>query len=236
MNAQALNALQGLKAWHDQAASAPAPVVSAVSVPSTVAPKRQTNKELLAVIRDDASTKAQRDRAAEQLRRQIKSLCAATLARQARTMLANELEDLTQEVVIRLLQSPASTEPTGAYITRIATNLLIDRQRHLIRRGQDKQALSLDDTEDGETRDVVDPEIRVEDGVLARIQQRAIREALLTLLKPNEAIVVLRRAEGASHDEIAEELGTNAACVRKQAERGLKRLKEHADAGRFAFA
>ena len=230
MNAQALNALQGLKAWHDQATATPAPQIT------PAAPKRQTNTELLAAIRNTASSKHERDRAAEQLRRQIKSLCAATLARQARSLAANELEDLTQEVMIRLLQSPESTEPTGAYIARIATNLLIDRQRHLIRRGQDKQALSLDDTEEGETRDVIDPESRVEDSVLARIQQRAIREALLTLLKPNEALVVLRRAEGASHDEIAEELGTNAACVRKQAERGLKRLREHAEAGRFAFA
>ncbi|WP_395138742.1 RNA polymerase sigma factor [Armatimonas sp.] len=230
MNAQALNALQGLKAWHDQAA--PQPTQATVSA----APKRQTNKELLAVIRESTNSKRERDVAAEMLRRQVKSLCAATLARQARTLMANELEDLTQEVVIRLLQSPASTEPTSAYIARIATNLLIDRQRHLVRRGQDKQAFSLDDTEDGETRDLPDLETRVEESVLARIQQRAIREALLTLLKPNEALVVLRRAEGASHDEIAEELGTNAACVRKQAERGLKRLREHAEAGRFAFA
>ncbi|WP_309687022.1 RNA polymerase sigma factor [Armatimonas sp.] len=230
MNAQALNALQGLKAWHDQAA--PQPTQATISA----APKRQTNKELLAVIRESANSKRERDVAAEMLRRQVKSLCAATLARQARTLMANELEDLTQEVVIRLLQSPASTEPTSAYIARIATNLLIDRQRHLVRRGQDKQAFSLDDTEDGETRDLPDLETRVEESVLVRIQQRAIREALLTLLKPNEALVVLRRAEGASHDEIAEELGTNAACVRKQAERGLKRLREHAEAGRFAFA
>ena len=231
MNVQALNALQGLKAWHDEASPKPTPTITV-----TAAPKRQTNQELLAVVRSAASTKRERDLAGEQLRRQVKTLCAATLARQARTLLANELEDLTQEVVIRLLQSPATTEPTGSYIARIATNLLIDRQRHLIRRGQDKQVLSLDDTEDGETRDLPDLETRVEDTVIARIQQRAIREALLKLLKPTEALVVLRRAEGASHDEIAEELGTNAACVRKQAERGLKRLKEHADAGRFAFA
>lgn len=231
MNAQALQALQGLKAWHDQAAPKPTPTTTV-----SAAPKRQTNKELLAVIRNAQSSKRERDTAAELLRRQIKSLCAATLARQARMLAANELEDLTQEVVIRLLQSPAGTEPTGAYIARIATNLLIDRQRHLVRRGQDKLAVSLDDTEEGETRDLPDPETRVEETVLARIQQRAIREALLSLLKPNEAIVVLRRAEGASHDEIAEELGTNAACVRKQAERGLKRLREHAEAGRLAFA
>uniref|UniRef100_UPI00286A0803 hypothetical protein n=1 Tax=Armatimonas sp. TaxID=1872638 RepID=UPI00286A0803 len=104
MNVQALNALQGLKAWHDEASSNPTPTITAVA---SAAPKRQTNKELLAVVRDTASTKRERDLAGEQLRRQVKTLCAATLARQARTLLANELEDLTQEVVIRLLQSPA---------------------------------------------------------------------------------------------------------------------------------
>jgi RNA polymerase sigma factor (sigma-70 family) len=232
MNAQALNALQGLKAWHDQAA--PKPVASPSSAPA--ASKRQTNKELLAVVRDTANSPRERDRAAETLRRQVKSLCAATLSRQSRVLSANELEDLTQEVVVRLLQSPEGTEPNAAYIARIATNLLIDRQRHLVRRGLDKPAVSLDDTEEGETRDLPDPSAQVEETVLMRIQQRNLREALLTLLKPTEALVVLRRAEGASHDEIAQELGTNAACVRKQAERGLKRLRDHAETGRFAFA
>lgn len=232
MTANALAQLQGLRAWDQER--------QAVNTPSTApnpAPRRLTNRELLATIRTTQTREPERNRAAETLRRQIKTLCAATLSRQSRQLSANELEDLTQEVIVRLLQSPENTDPSAAYIARIATNLIIDRQRHLVRRGQEKQALSLDDTEEGSAaREVADPMARVEDTVLARIQQHSLREALLKLLKPNEVLVVLRRAEGASHDEIAQELGTNAACVRKQAERGMKRLREHAELGRFAFA
>lgn len=227
MTANALAQLQGLKAW-DQQRQLPTP---------PQAPRRQTNRELLGVIRASDTNERERNRAAEQLRRQIKTLCAATLARQSRQLSANELEDLTQEVVVRLLQSPEGTDPSAAYIAKVATNLLIDRQRHLVRRGQEKQALSLDDTLEGSAaREVPDPAVCVEETVLDRIQQHSLREALLKLLKPHEALVVLRRAEGASHDEIAQELGTNAACVRKQAERGMKRLREQAELGRFAFA
>lgn len=230
MTANALTQLQGLKAW-DQAQQA------AATPQAAPAPRRQTNRELLEAVRSLESTKRERSRAAETLRRQVKTLCAATLSRQSRTLSANELEDLTQEVIVRLLQSPEGTDPSAAYIARVATNLLIDRQRHLVRRGQEKQAVSLDDTEEGSAaREVADPEVRVEDSVLARLQQRMLREALLKFLKPHEALVVLRRAEGASHDEIAQELGTNAACVRKQAERSLKRLREQAEAGRLVFA
>ena len=228
MTANALAQLQGLKAWDQQRQAVTAP---------PQAPRRQTNRELLRTIRAAGTSERERSRAAEQLRRQIKTLCAATLARQSRPLSANELEDLTQEVIVRLLQSPEGTDPSAAYIAKVATNLLIDRQRHLVRRGQEKQALSLDDTEEGTVaREVADPTARVEETVLDRIQQHSLREALLKLLKPHEALVVLRRAEGASHDEIALELGTNAACVRKQAERGMKRLREHAELGRFAFA
>lgn len=234
MTPNALAQLQGLKAWDQERQKASI----APAVPATApTPRRQTNRELLATVRSHENTERVRDRAAETLRRQIKTLCAATLARQSRLLTANELEDLTQEVLVRLLQSPENTDPSPAYIARVATNLLIDRQRHLVRRGQEKQTLSLDDTVEGTAaREVADPEARVEETVLSRIQQRSLREALLTFLKPNEALVVLRRAEGASHDEIAQELGTNAACVRKQAERGLKRLREHAEAGRLAVA
>jgi RNA polymerase sigma factor (sigma-70 family) len=223
MNAQAISALQSLKSW------------DSASTQQNNAPKRQTNRELLDLSRSTTVTKAEQNQAAEQLRRQVKALCGAHLARQNRALSASELEDLTQDVILRLLQSPEGTEPSSAYIARIATNLLIDRQRHLVRRGQEKFTLSLDDTIEGETRDILDPAARVEDTVLARIQQLSLRKALATFLKPTEATIVLRRAEGASHDEIAEELGLTCANVRKQAERGMKRLKLCADAGQFAY-
>jgi len=215
------NRLLQLKVWKDQQA-APA-----------AAPKRATNRELLGVIRSTGSTEAERSRAADGLRRQIKTLCAAAISRCGdATLSGGELEDLTQEVLIRLLQSPETCDPTPAYIAKVAANLLIDQRRHRVRRGQNQAPLSLDaPVEDGPAHDVVDPEENVEELVLSRLAETSLRSAIEKLLKPAEAKVVLRRAEGAAHDEIAAEMGQSCASVRKQYERGLRRLQAHAESG-----
>lgn len=215
------NRLLQLKAWKDQQAT---PVA---------APKRATNRELLAVMREARSTEAERSRAADGLRRQIKTLCAAAISRCGdATLSGGELEDLTQEVLIRLLQSPETCDPTPAYIAKVAANLLIDQRRHRVRRGQNLAPLSLDaPVEDGPAHDVVDPDENVEEVVLSRLAETSLRSAIEKLLKPAEAKVVLRRAEGAAHDEIAAETGLSCANVRKQYERGLRRLQAHAESG-----
>ena len=225
MDIRATQRLHDLKAWKDRQNALPV-------APAT--PARKTNRELLAVIRSEASG-VERDRAAETLRRQLKTLCAATLSRRSDGFTSGELEDLTQDVFLRLLQSSTSADPTPAYIVRIAANLLIDKRRHAVRRGQNQATLSLDETiEGGPARDVVDPSEGVEDSVLTRLNNRALREAIEKLLKPNEATVVLRRAEGMAHDEIALETGQSCASVRKQYERGIKRLQHYAEHGLLA--
>jgi RNA polymerase sigma factor (sigma-70 family) len=215
------NRLLQLRTWKEQQAPPPA------------APKRATNRELLAIMRDGCTTEAERSRAADTLRRQIKALCAAAISRCGdATLSGGELEDLTQDVLIRLLQSPETCDPTPAYVAKVAANLLIDRRRHRVRRGQNLAPLSLDEpVEDGPSRDVIDPDENVEDMVLSRLAETSLRAAIEKLLKPAEAKVVLRRAEGVAHDEIAAELGQSCASVRKQYERGLRRLQAHAESG-----
>ena len=166
MNPQARQELLALKAWHEagrEKSAAPSPP-----------PRRATNRELLAQARDLALPPAQRSRAAETLRRQVRSLCAATLARQAPQVTPAELEDLVQETLVRLLQSPPATDPNPAYIARVAANLLIDSRRHRLRRGQERNPISLDDTEDGHTVDLPDPEAAVEETVLQQIERHRI--------------------------------------------------------------
>ena len=85
-----------------------------------------------------------------------------------------------------------------------------------------------------QARDVVDPTADVEDSVLTQLNNRALRSAIEKLLKPAEANVVLRRAEGLAHDEIALETGQSCASVRKQYERGIKRLQAYAENGLIA--
>ncbi len=217
--------LLGLKSWKAEQATTP--------VAASAAPRRATNRELLATIRSERTTEVERSRAADTLRRQIRTLCAAAISRCGDASLSGgELEDLTQDVLIRLLQCPTACDPTPAYVAKVAANLLIDQRRHRSRRGQNLAPLSLDEpVEDGPARDVIDPDECVEDKVLARLAEVSLRSAIEKLLKPNEAIVVLRRAEGVAHEEIAAETGQSCASVRKQYERGLKRLQAHAESG-----
>jgi RNA polymerase sigma factor (sigma-70 family) len=196
--------------------------------------RRATNGELLAIVKN-GRTEADRSRAAETLRRQMRPICAAAIARHGHHLTGAEIDDLSQEVFIRLLQNTTDADPSPAYISRIAVNLLIDQCRHILRRGQEKAAFSLDEVNaDGMTYDVADPTQNTEETVMAQMEQTALKATLQQVLKPTESAILLRRAEGASHDEIATELGLQAANVRKQCERGMKRLRTLAEAGQFA--
>jgi RNA polymerase sigma factor (sigma-70 family) len=191
-------------------------------------PKRESNRELLDKAMN-ATAEWQRNRAAEALRRQIKTLCAAVVDRHTSALTSQEVEDLTQEVFLRLLTSQAGNvgeavvDPTPAYIARIAVNLLIDRRRFLKRRGLDQIPASVED--EVVTATLRDPNPSVEDTVLGRMRTRELRRALLKSLSPTEAKVIWMRTEGASHEEIARELNIKEPNARKHCERGLKRLK-----------
>ena len=193
--------------------------------PAPAAARRSTNAELLEQVRC-APTERARNLAAETLRRQVRSLCAAALTRHRSGLSAQELEDLVQDVFVRLLQSPPDTDPSPAYLHRIAVNLLIDQHRHQARRGQEHAALSLDDPDSEVERTTPATGPGVEESVVAAMEARALREFMSKVLKPTEARILLRRSEGAAHDEIAAELGLSCANVRKQWERGVKRLRD----------
>ena len=201
---------------------------STASPEAPSAPKRESNRELLDKAMN-ATAEWQRNRAAETLRRQIKSLCAAVVDRHTSALTSQEVEDLTQEVFLRLLTSQAGNvgeavvDPTPAYIARIAVNLLIDRRRFLKRRGLDQIPASVED--EVVTATLRDPNPSVEDAVLGRLRTRELRRALLKSLSPTEAKVIWMRTEGASHEEIARELNIKEPNARKHCERGLKRLK-----------
>lgn len=222
------------------AASAAAPSTTAPAPATQPAVRRETNGELLQRARHGATAR-ERDRAAETLRRQIKTLCAAVIDRHTSALTAQEAEDLTQEVFIRLLTSAAASErenqvlePTPAYISRIAVNLLIDQRRFLDRRGLSTPGPSLDDAEAGVS--IPDPREGVEEGVVGRFHRHQVREALRNALSPVEARVVWMRSDGASHAEIAAELGIKEPNARKHHERALKRLKKLAETGAFPVA
>ncbi|MBC8143398.1 MAG: sigma-70 family RNA polymerase sigma factor [Armatimonadetes bacterium] len=220
------NVLAGLTALRSRV------VPNTVSAPATATP-RQTNAELLAATRH-GKTNSEKNRAAEELRRRIKTLCAAALDRYTSQLTAQEADDLTQEVMVRLLcTTDEAAEITGAYISRVAVNLLIDKRRALDRRGLNKPGVSVDDCEAAVA--IPDPAPTPEQSLTQNFESFRLRQVISDALSPTEAKVVwLRVAEDRSHAEIADELGIKEANARKHYERGLKRLRSHV--GETAFA
>ena len=202
-------------------------------------PKRAANADLLHMARH-GKTAGERDRAAEELRRRVKTLCAAALDRYTSHLTAQEADDLTQDVLVRLLcaandENAVPVEISTAYIGRVAVNLLIDKRRSLDRRGLNKPGVSVDDCEAAIA--IPDPAPTPAQAVADSFHEYQLQAAIQQMLSPTEAKVVwLRVAGDLSHAEIADELGIKEANARKHYERGLKRLRTHADAGAFAFA
>lgn len=176
-----------------------------------------------------APTEWERSRAAEMLRRQIRTLCAAVVDRYTSALTSQEVDDLAQDVFVRLLTSQADhaeavfVDPSPAYISRIAVNLIIDRRRFLKRRGLETIPTSVEDEALSAT--LRDEAPSVEDTVVGRVHAADLRRALARSLSPTEAKVVWMRTEGASHEEIAVALGIKETNARKHLERGIKRLR-----------
>lgn len=203
--------------------------------PVVARPRRQSNSELLMLARN-GKTASERNRSAEELRRRVKTLCAAALDKYTGHLTAQEADDLTQDVIVRLLTSSEENAPveiTASYVQRVAVNLLIDKRRRLDRRGLSKPGVSVDDSEAAIA--IPDPAPTPAQSAQEKFQEYQLHQAIAKALSPTEAKVVwLRVAGDMSHAEIAEELGIKEANARKHFERGLKRLRGQVETGTFA--
>ena len=133
----------------------------------------------------------------------------------------DDTSDLAQEVFIRVwrsinnLRNPASFR---SWLTQIVTNLFYDelrkRPRKLPTVSMDE---SLDDEDDGATRDIPDTSLIPEEKALNKEISDVIRQAMLRLPEQFRTAIVLREVEGLSYDEIAvitqTEMGTVKSSI-----------------------
>jgi|SRR5882724_2891210 len=152
--------------------------------------------------------------------------------RVAYSYLRNQEEalDAVQEAFIKIYRGRAGWEPRASPFTwayRIVANHCIDMLRK--RRGD---TWSIDDTEEGETRDLHDT--AAVDPLHAQVQKEdaiRMREAILKLPARQKEIIVLRHYEGLSLQEIAEAQGCALGTVKSSLHRALANLKEILEAG-----
>ncbi len=137
-----------------------------------------------------------------------------------------EVEDLTQEVFIRVYRSLHRFDfgaSLYSWIYRIATNLCIDE----IRRRKIKKTLSLDFFQEGKLEREQKSKKQSDslDRVLEQEKKEIIREALQKLSPIHRTALVLREYEDLSYAEIASTLKIRPQAVKSRIFRARQELK-----------
>ena len=143
----------------------------------------------------------------------------------ARTGNADEAEDIVQEIWLRVTQSQLG--PIGSplsYLHKIGLNIIIDRRREQFRRERrDGQwtGLKISSTPDGQAVDDAPSPARAIEA-RQRVQRLAI--AIASLPAGAQRVFKRHKLEGATHAELARELGISRSGVEKHMAVALKHL------------
>ena len=143
----------------------------------------------------------------------------------------NDLQDLTQEVLLRMCRSIKSLRNVKTFkywLNRIVTNLFYDELRKKSRR---IKPISMDEPQfedDGynSTRDIPDKEAMPQELALNSELDRKIQAAISELPEQFRTIIVLRELQGLSYEEIASLTDTNIGTVKSRLARARGRLQE----------
>lgn len=133
-----------------------------------------------------------------------------------------DIEDITQETILRALQAEKTQEiyqPRG-FLFGVAKNIA--------RKELDRKSRKLIDfIEDLGGQEHVSSEPPIEDDVDARQRLKLFWEAVATLPPQCQRGFVLKKVYGLSHKEIASRLNISVSTVEKHVAAGLKRCSDH---------
>lgn len=132
----------------------------------------------------------------------------------------SEAEDLTQELLLRLMQRDAGQiAAPESYVFQMASNLLADRARREKVRSQYREMVS---RADDAGIDILDP-FRV---VAGRAQLAVIARTLGGLPERTRTIFILYRIENFGQDAIAQSFGISVSAVKKHVARAMASLAQ----------
>lgn len=117
-------------------------------------------------------------------------------------------EDITQETWLRAAgaQGTATLGNPRSYLFRIATNLVLDHQRHLA------HGIELE-TQDDVVAAIADPRPSPEECTVQRAELKRLMDVIDTLSPRCREAFMLCRFEGLTHAEVAERLGISKSTV-----------------------
>jgi RNA polymerase sigma-70 factor (ECF subfamily) len=138
-------------------------------------------------------------------------------------------EDLAQEVFLRVYRSRANYEASAKFTTwlyRIATNLAVNHARDT-RHERPENTVNLDqpDSETGQTPDVPDGSLTVEESILRRERLAAIREKVQGLPERQRMAVVMHKYQQMDYKQIAEVLKLSESATKSLLFRAYETLR-----------
>ncbi|WP_171817758.1 RNA polymerase sigma factor [Pyxidicoccus fallax] len=144
---------------------------------------------------------------------------------------AAEGDELAQETLVRLWEARRDYQPRAPFVVFMLTfarNLCRKRLRDSGRRGrwqEEAPQAGLESVASPASADVVDQ-------LLAREQERRVREAMMALPEKFREVLLLRFDQGLDYAEIARVVGRSEATLRSRVFHGLKKLRASVSGGR----
>jgi RNA polymerase sigma-70 factor (ECF subfamily) len=143
----------------------------------------------------------------------------AALTRFIRRNWKNEADvaELRQDVYVRVFEAAREQRPLNpkAYLFTTARNQLINAARRA-------RIVSIDLVADLEASPVLEDEVTPERCLSARDELRRVQAALERMPERRREIVMLKKIEGLSQNEIAGRLGVSVSTVEKQLSSGMR--------------
>jgi RNA polymerase sigma factor (sigma-70 family) len=134
---------------------------------------------------------------------------------------ANEVADLRQEVYVRIYEAAQKEIPEAAkpFVFAIARNLLVDRVRR-------ERIIPIDTVTDLDALNIASAEAGPDRIVMGRDALRRLRAALAGLPQELREIVILRKIEGLSRQQIAARLGVTERTVSRRIAESARALAD----------
>ena len=134
----------------------------------------------------------------------------------------HEIEDITQETILRALQAEKSREihEPRAFLFGIAKNIA---RKELHKKSQNL----IDFIEDFDQQQDFSYDVNAEEDLDARRRLLIFWEAVATLPPQCQRVFVLKKVYGYSHKEIASRLNISVSTVEKHAAAGLRRCSDY---------
>jgi RNA polymerase sigma factor (sigma-70 family) len=134
----------------------------------------------------------------------------------------DDIVDLRQDVYVRVYEAADSSVPANpqAFVFAVARNLLIDRAR----RKQVAAIVAL--APSGELPDHVD-ELCPERHAIGKQDLECLEQAFSELPPKCREVVQLRRIEGLSQRDVADQMGVSEGTVEKHIAKGIRFLRLH---------